>query len=756
MNNHPYLILERSSQNLKTIGDSKKTILEGIFAEFGVENRNGRIYQEDVYLKHLEYLKQDIANGSLLGELDHPDRYEVSLGNASHRIIELWYEPKNRRVMGRIEILENTPKGQIAKALLDANVPLSISSRAAGSVNPDKTVQIHQIYTYDLVAKPGFASAQLYSVSESFGGKARDYYELISESQSTFEKSNLTKNLGIVTDNISILDVSESYNEKNIKFRPEALRINSEKNNKNNMSTEGQNRSNDELYEALNKKIDTLQSRLDAALSESVDRKELEGVKEYVNELKTIQESALNWQADIANGVNKVAGFVDTISKKTNKHINATKKLSEAINYNADVVNNLQEWTGSIAKTTNFLAETVDYNAQVVNHMQDWSTSQAQAINNMHEWTSDIARNLNVTMNYTQDMFGRAISKKDAQQILEYAEALVNKKDTKSMKKKLDESLTSTSIQGIKVLSDQKSIKVSKSEDKGKDTAVKFDEKDKIIIAKGTKVQLTKGSLPKGLKTLDNKTETAPKVTDNYKPKGDGLDILDDAKSKKVPSDKEVKGVGDYTNKQQLASMPSTKGSKKVVATNESFDKSEEISERGNKLNERLSQIANSLQKERAIKESVMTEYPFTRMLSESDRNRFGEMNAADKQRVAKEMSKMPTTDANVIQRIWESAIAKNVSDEPMWLSAAPAQYKSLYENASEAVKSSINARAEFFNLNTQYQIDDFWQKSGLIQRPNIVLNESVSAKPVNNTAVSEVSDNFINQVGLAMQRYNR
>ena len=79
MNQRNVLILERSSQNLQKINKEGKVTLEGVFAEFGIENRNGRIYEEKEYLPHLEYLKKDLSNGNLLGELDHPERFEVAL-----------------------------------------------------------------------------------------------------------------------------------------------------------------------------------------------------------------------------------------------------------------------------------------------------------------------------------------------------------------------------------------------------------------------------------------------------------------------------------------------------------------------------------------------------------------------------------------------------------------------------------------------------------------------------------------------------
>ena len=200
MNDKLLMILERSSQNLQKITKNEKVMLEGVFAEFGIENRNGRIYEEKEYLPHLEYLKKDIANKNLLGELDHPERFEVALGSVSHRITELWYDQTKRQVLGRLEILDGTPKGQVAKALLEAGVPLSISSRAAGTVNEDKTVAIQQIYTYDLVAKPGFESAQLHEVNESANpeqSRINDLIHQLNESTDTRKKSNISSKFGI-------------------------------------------------------------------------------------------------------------------------------------------------------------------------------------------------------------------------------------------------------------------------------------------------------------------------------------------------------------------------------------------------------------------------------------------------------------------------------------------------------------------------------------------------------------------------------
>jgi hypothetical protein len=162
------MVLERSGENLSVSKTNDEYVLEGIFAQFGVENNNNRIYEEKEYLPHLDYLKKKIKENRLLGELDHPEKFDVSLSKVSHLVEDIRYDSKKRQIVGKIRLLD-TPSGQIAKNLVDTGVPISISSRAAGVVGENKKVQIKRIFTYDLVADPGFENAQMHKVNESFG-----------------------------------------------------------------------------------------------------------------------------------------------------------------------------------------------------------------------------------------------------------------------------------------------------------------------------------------------------------------------------------------------------------------------------------------------------------------------------------------------------------------------------------------------------------------------------------------------------------
>lgn len=206
-----------------TFKNKKEYFLEGIFADLsGKENRNGRIYTPEEYLPHLEYLRKDILSGDgLLGELDHPeDRFEINLKEVSHQIVDVWYDPNKKQVLGKIKLLD-TPNGKIAKSLVDDGVPLHISSRSAGNVDPNNhKVNIQQMFTFDLVAKPGFAEAILHRVNESENTKKySDNTIKFLNNTIRANSMNAAPQFGILNENISI-----NGNYSNISLREEAIK----------------------------------------------------------------------------------------------------------------------------------------------------------------------------------------------------------------------------------------------------------------------------------------------------------------------------------------------------------------------------------------------------------------------------------------------------------------------------------------------------------------------------------------------------
>ena len=216
-NKENLIIKSRSEMPLKlfeaadSTPDKPKYLFQGVFTECStpdhvVINRNQRSYPLKECASHIAYLREQIKeSGFILGELDHPSdgRFDTSLKQASHAILDIWVDFDKAVVEGKLQILD-TPNGQIAKTLIDAGYPLYVSSRAAGSVGNDKnhTVKIDQLFTYDIVCVPGFANARLHRIDESVQYKSAVDTYLTESANYQKTQSEYTKSLGLNSDYI--------------------------------------------------------------------------------------------------------------------------------------------------------------------------------------------------------------------------------------------------------------------------------------------------------------------------------------------------------------------------------------------------------------------------------------------------------------------------------------------------------------------------------------------------------------------------
>lgn len=204
---------------------NKRYIFTGPFTpcDGTTKNRNERIYDEEEVLPHLAYLRDMIKKtGCIIGELDHPDgRFEICLKEASHKIIDLWYDPDTKTVMGKLELLD-TPNGKIVKALVDGGCPVFVSSRAAGTVGPDSHVHIQQIFTYDIVATPGFEECELSRVNENMRARVNNY---LNESLNISKKAKNMNVAGKYGINNSNTEIYESTIIPKITFKKDNMKI---------------------------------------------------------------------------------------------------------------------------------------------------------------------------------------------------------------------------------------------------------------------------------------------------------------------------------------------------------------------------------------------------------------------------------------------------------------------------------------------------------------------------------------------------
>jgi hypothetical protein len=402
------LILEKSSNNLKTTKDGGEYFLEGVAAVFGVENSNHRIYEENEYLPHLDYLKKKIEQNRLVGELDHPKEFDVSLKNISHVITDLNYDKNDRNVKIKVKLLD-TPAGKIAKSLIDAGVPISISSRAAGNVKENKKVEIKKIFTYDLVADPGFENAQLERVYESLGSHMPS--ESIKDSIVS-SLTNINESFGLrKNSNTQIYRIKDT--EKISRLLKE--NVNNSKNMDNNFVTA------EELNEyslILKKEMDSLKNELksvskgtsstnttdDSALEERIQR--LEKYSEYLAENL---ESAIKYGDYLAENLEGSISYNKYLAENLDKSISYAKYLAEHVDGNISYSEYIADNLDNNIAYSKYLAENLDRNITYSEYLAEnldknisYSEYLGENLDKNISYSEYLAENLDKNISYSE------------------------------------------------------------------------------------------------------------------------------------------------------------------------------------------------------------------------------------------------------------------------------------------------------------------------------------------------------------------
>lgn len=149
--------------------DSKNLYLKGCFIQGDVRNQNGRIYPLREISSAVQKMNDKIKAGHpILGECDHPSELTISLKNVSHVITEIHLDGADG--VGKMKILD-TEYGRLARTLVEAGIPLGVSSRGSGNVDDRGNVSEFEIVTIDLVATPSAPDAYPRAIYEALGYK---------------------------------------------------------------------------------------------------------------------------------------------------------------------------------------------------------------------------------------------------------------------------------------------------------------------------------------------------------------------------------------------------------------------------------------------------------------------------------------------------------------------------------------------------------------------------------------------------------
>jgi len=396
--NNVLMILERSGSNLEINKVNDEYVLEGVFAQFGVENNNNRIYEEKEYLPHLDYLKKKISENRLLGELDHPEKFDISLSKVSHLIEDVKYDPKKRQIIGRIKLLD-TPSGQIAKNLVDSGVPVSISSRAAGVVKENKKVEIKRIFTYDLVADPGFENAKLSKVNESFGFSNDDESIAIYEMDGGFS-------------------FFENENKEEINIKNKTENNKTQKMDKDFVSIEEMNRYSLVIKQEIEKINDKL-SRLSENSTKNEKLQSIEedlyNLKQYANYLAESQNKSIKFADYLAENLNNSIRYSEHIAEAADKSIQYSEMLAEKLDRSIQYSEMIAENFGSMTEYAEYIARKVD---ESISH----SDYLAEKINETLQYAEYIAEHADNNIQYSEYVAENSASKSDFKNLREYTE----------------------------------------------------------------------------------------------------------------------------------------------------------------------------------------------------------------------------------------------------------------------------------------------------------------------------------------------
>lgn len=401
-------LLEKSSTNLQVIKkDGEDYILEGTCAIFGEVNNNGRIYEEAEYMPHLEYLREKIKANRLVGELDHPEKFDISLKHISHKIESLDYIKESREIRIRVRLLD-TPHGRIAKTLVDAGIPVSISSRAAGVVQENKKVKIKKIFTYDLVCDPGFEKAQLERVYES----ANCGLDSSTEKSIVNRLTDITSDILGESKNIKIY----SINESDLPVFRKA--VSEDKKN----TTDGMSNSAFVTVEEMNeysallkKEVDGLKERLKTAptddsnsIMEKIDQR-LAKLENYTKYLAENVDKNIQYSEYLAESLDKDIEYTKYLSENLDRNISYAEYLAENLDKNISFSDYLAENLEKNVAYAEYLAENLDKNISYAEYLAEnldknisYSEYLAEGLDRNISYSEYLAENLDRNISYSE------------------------------------------------------------------------------------------------------------------------------------------------------------------------------------------------------------------------------------------------------------------------------------------------------------------------------------------------------------------
>ena len=696
----PILIVENNTtplrENVQISGGKKEYLLGGIFTEFGVKNRNERIYTAEKFIPCLQELNERINTmGVVYGEFDHPDVFDTSLSRASHIIKSASYVKESNRVEGQIKLL-NTYWGKEAKSLVEDNCPVFVSSRAAGITESDGTVTLKKLFTYDIVADPGFASARMSSINESLGFKKETnfrIYEMSDESKIN-DIFNMNKNEFVtkqqLTDYSKYLINEISTTKKQVKSAIKVGNINPKKLEQ-----------LLEYYEELNKTNTQMVKYLDYLA---------EKVQVVVNEnttLRSTTDKLISHNDYLAENLEKAINYSEYVAESLDKNISYSEYLAENLDKNIAYSEYIAENLDKNISYSEYLAENLDKNIAYSEYI-------AENLDKGISYTEYLAENLDNSIAYSEYLAEHvegniAYSEYIAEHLddnIAYSEYIAENLDkTVSYAGLIAEKLNSGSLNESK-----KSSKVVPTLEEMGFEENPMEEEDMMSYEE---------------EMMGKEEEELPHL---------------------VASEEEIKSQAWSNEEEDTYSFESgeeeEEGSHEEESSEEKFEKNSDT--------ELSKQIDKLIQEAKKRKVSETSEMHFLKFLNKRQADSFYNLTLEEQEQVKLYMNeKSYFSQGEVLNYIQEALSTQNESLEERLIRLMPENIKPIWSQLNESSKKSIMSQARLYpDLTTESNIEHFWMTRSLKKKESgtkklVSVDPIIQEDRLNDTEMKSILERF-------------
>ena len=169
-------------------------------------------------------------------------------------------------------------------------------------------------------------------------------------------------------------------------------------------------------------------------------------------------------------------------------------------------------------------------------------------------------------------------------------------------------------------------------------------------------------------------------------------------------------------------------------------EKSSKIKENTDKDVAELESILASVKKKEEVKESIIQRYPFASALTEANFAKFASLRPKQKKRVLDFIDEHEIYDIQAINELWMAPLTEEKKVQQNWLKLASQSDIDLYVAAPMEVQNAIEEQAQLFPMETEEEVDAFWNMTGLRQQAmRKAMNEKMVADYKN--FVSEINE---------------